>query len=104
MPSRSQRVLNDDTIQPGTGFRTHPHENMEIVSIPLRGALAHKDSMGHEQTLKVGEVQVVSAGTGTTHSEYNASQTEEASFLQIWVMPEKQDVTPRYSQRASIFS
>lgn len=97
------RVLNDDTIQPGTGFGTHPHENMEIVSIPLRGALAHKDSMGHEQTLKVGEVQAMSAGTGITHSEYNASQSEEASFLQIWVMPEKQNVTPRYAQRAFSF-
>lgn len=97
------RVLNDDTIQPGTGFGTHPHENMEIVSIPLRGALAHKDSMGHEQTLKVGEVQAMSAGTGITHSEYNASQTEEASFLQIWVLPEKQNVTPRYAQRAFSF-
>lgn len=97
------RVLNDDTIQPGTGFGTHPHENMEIVSIPLRGALAHKDSMGHEQTLKVGEVQAMSAGTGITHSEYNASQAEEASFLQIWVMPEKQNVTPRYAQRAFTF-
>ena len=98
------RVLNDDTIQPGTGFGTHPHENMEIVSIPLRGALAHKDSMGHEQTLKVGEVQAMSAGTGITHSEYNASQTEEASFLQIWVIPEKQNITPRYAQRAFSFN
>lgn len=98
---KALRVLNDDTIQPGTGSGTHPHANMEIVSISLRKALAHKDSMGHEQSLKVGEVQAMSAGRGITHSEY--TQAREASFLQIRVMPGKQNVTPRYAQRAFPF-
>ncbi len=94
------RVLNDDSVAPGEGFGTHPHENMEIVSIPLKGALAHKDSGGHEEVIKPGEVQVMSAGTGIYHSEYNASDTEATHFLQIWVFPDKQGHEPRYDQKS----
>jgi len=93
------RVLNDDTIAAGTGFGTHPHDNMEIVTIPLEGGLTHKDSMGNEATVRFGEVQVMSAGTGITHSEMNASQGDRAKTLQLWIFPEKQDVTPRYDQK-----
>ncbi len=93
------RVLNDDTIAPSSGFGTHPHANMEIVSIPLSGAVRHKDSMGHEHVIRAGEVQVMSAGTGITHSEYNASDTESAQFLQIWILPEKQNTKPSYGQK-----
>ncbi len=83
------RVLNDDVVQPKMGFGTHPHENMEIISIPISGALSHKDSMQNERAITVGEVQVMSAGTGLTHSEFNASLTEETNFLQLWIVPEK---------------
>ena len=83
------RVLNDDTIAAGTGFVTHPHENMEIITIPLEGGLTHRDSMGNEATVKFGEVQVMSAGTGIEHSEMNASKTERAKTLQLWIFPEK---------------
>jgi len=93
------RVLNDDTIAAGTGFGTHPHDNMEIVTIPLEGGLTHKDSMGNQATVRFGEVQVMSAGTGITHSETNASQTDRAKTLQLWIFPEKQDVAPRYDQK-----
>lgn len=92
------RVLNDDIIAGGTGFGKHPHDNMEIISIPIRGALAHADSMGHRQTLEMGEVQVMSAGSGLTHSEMNASEAMPASFLQIWVFPRRRGETPRYEQ------
>ena len=92
------RVLNDDIVQPGKGFGRHPHENMEIVSIPLLGALRHQDSMGHEDVIRGGEVQVMSAGSGITHSEFNASNDEEVHFLQIWVQPKKRNITPRYNQ------
>jgi redox-sensitive bicupin YhaK (pirin superfamily) len=92
------RVINDDIIAPGTGFGTHPHDNMEIISIPLEGGLAHKDSMGNSSVIKAGEIQVMSAGTGIQHSEYNASTTEHGKFLQIWIFPNKKDVTPRYDQ------
>lgn len=99
------RVLNDDIIAPGKGFGTHPHDNMEIVSIPLSGALAHKDSMNHEEVIYPGEVQVMSAGTGINHSEYNASTTDHTNILQLWVFPEKRNVAPRYDQRSfDIFS
>ena len=92
------RVLNDDEVAPGEGFGTHPHDNMEIVSIPLSGALRHGDSMGNMQTLKPGEVQVMTAGTGLMHSEYNASDTEPVKFLQIWVLTDSRGHTPRYAQ------
>lgn len=90
------RVLNDDSIDPGTGFDMHPHRNMEIVSIPLSGALKHKDNMGNTTVLHEGEIQVMSAGTGIVHSEYNASEEKNAEFLQIWVIPNRTNVNPRY--------
>lgn len=93
------RVLNDDIIEPGTGFGTHPHENMEIVTIPLKGVLAHKDSMGTKQTLKAGEIQIMSAGSGLTHSEFNNSESEGINLLQIWVFPLERDIEPRYNQK-----
>ncbi len=93
------RVLNDDTIGAGMGFGTHPHDNMEIITIPLEGGLTHRDSMGNQATVRFGEVQVMSAGTGIQHSEMNASQTEQAKTLQLWIFPEKNDVTPRYDQK-----
>lgn len=92
------RVLNDDWVAPGKGFGTHPHDNMEIVSIPLEGDLEHKDSMGNVAVIKHGDVQVMSAGTGITHSEYNKNSDRPVKFLQIWIFPDKQDVTPRYDQ------
>ncbi len=92
------RVLNDDTIGGGRGFGTHPHDNMEIISIPLEGALEHKDSMGNTAVIKAGEVQVMSAGTGVYHSEYNKYGDREGKFLQIWLFPNKRNVDPRYDQ------
>ncbi|NQZ76208.1 MAG: pirin family protein [Ekhidna sp.] len=92
------RVLNDDTVAPGRGFGTHPHDNMEIISIPLSGDLEHKDSMGTKAVIKEGEIQVMSAGTGVYHSEYNANKDKEVKFLQIWVFPNAKNVTPRYDQ------
>jgi len=93
------RVLNDDIVQPGEGFGTHPHDNMEIISIPLSGALAHKDSTGTEKVINTGDVQIMSAGSGLNHSEYNASKTEEVNFLQLWIFPKEKDITPRYDQK-----
>lgn len=93
------RVLNDDFIAPSMGFGKHPHDNMEIVTIPLKGALKHKDSMQHEGVIRPGEVQVMSAGSGLEHSELNASASEETNILQLWVFPEKKDVKPRYDQK-----
>lgn len=93
------RVLNDDVVQPKMGFGTHPHQNMEIISIPLKGALSHKDSMGNKRSIEVGEIQVMSAGTGLTHSEFNDSRTDEVNFLQLWIIPEKLNVEPHYEQR-----
>jgi redox-sensitive bicupin YhaK (pirin superfamily) len=90
------RVLNDDIVAAGAGFPTHPHDNMEIITIPLSGTLEHKDSMGNIAQLQTGEVQVMSAGTGITHSEYNASASEELKLFQIWIMPRKQGIEPRY--------
>ena len=102
-PQREQfgllRVVNDDVVQPGKGFGTHPHENMEIISIPLAGELRHQDSMGNMQIIKAGEVQIMSAGTGITHSEYNGSESEPVNFLQIWVFPEKRGIVPGYDQK-----
>jgi quercetin 2,3-dioxygenase len=92
------RVLNDDIIAGGRGFGTHPHDNMEIISIPIEGGLAHKDSMGNEAVIQQGDVQVMSAGTGIFHSEFNHSPSDEARFLQIWMFPNKRNVTPRYDQ------
>lgn len=92
------RVLNDDTVQAGMGFGTHPHDNMEIITIVLDGELQHKDSMGNGSVIRPGEVQVMSAGTGITHSEFNHSQKDEVSLLQIWVFPDKKNVEPRYGQ------
>lgn len=92
------RVLNDDLVQPGMGFGTHPHDNMEIVSIPLEGDLEHKDSTGTTEVIRLGDVQIMSAGSGLTHSEYNHSKTRAVSFLQIWVLPKKMDIQPRYQQ------
>lgn len=92
------RVLNDDQVAPGMGFGTHPHENMEIISIPLEGDLEHKDSMGNIAVIRHGDIQVLSAGTGITHSEYNKNKDKAVKFLQIWIFPNKQNVTPRYSQ------
>lgn len=93
------RVLNDDTIRGGTGFGTHPHQNMEIISIPLQGDIEHRDSMGNVQVIRQGEIQVLSAGTGITHSEYNHHKENEAQFLQIWVIPKNMNVQPRYDQQ-----
>ncbi len=92
------RVLNDDRVEAGMGFGTHPHDNMEIISIPLEGDLEHKDSMGNVAVIKHGDVQVMSAGTGITHSEYNKNGNKEVKFLQIWVFPNKRNVKPRYDQ------
>jgi len=93
------RVLNDDIIAGGMGFGTHPHDNMEIITIPLSGALEHKDSMGNKGVIHAGEVQVMSAGTGVKHSEFNHSKTEAANTLQIWLFPRDRDVEPRYDQK-----
>lgn len=92
------RVLNDDIVQAGQGFGTHPHNDMEIISIPLEGDLEHKDSMGNVTVIKHGDVQVMSAGTGVYHSEYNHNHDRLVKFLQIWVFPNKKGVTPRYDQ------
>lgn len=92
------QVLNDDKVAAGMGFGTHPHKNMEIISIPLEGDLEHKDSMGNVAVIKSGDLQVLSAGTGITHSEYNHSKEKEVKFLQIWILPKEQNVTPRYDQ------
>lgn len=94
------RVINDDVVKPGMGFGTHPHRNMEIISIPLAGELRHHDSMENTQHIKAGEVQIMSAGTGLTHSEYNGSESGVANFLQIWVLPKKKNIEPRYDQKS----
>lgn len=94
------RVINEDKVAPAQGFGTHPHRDMEIVSYVLGGTIAHKDSMGNVKTLPAGEFQIMSAGTGVTHSEFNFSQTDDLHFLQIWIMPNELGVTPRYDQKA----
>lgn len=93
------RVLNDDTVDGGMGFGEHPHDNMEIISIPLAGKLKHKDSMGNVATIETGEIQIMSAGTGIYHSEYNAEKNLPAEFLQIWLFPNQRNVQPRYDQK-----
>ncbi len=96
------RVLNDDIVAPGMGFGMHPHDNMEIITIPLSGTLEHKDSMGNIGVIRPNEIQAMSAGSGLMHSEYNHSKTEEINLLQIWVFPKERNISPRYDQR--IFS
>lgn len=93
------RVLNDDTVAPGMGFSKHPHDNMEIVSIPLQGDLHHKDSTGRDKIIRQHDVQIMSAGSGIAHSEMNANKDKEVKFLQIWVFPKLQDIEPRYEQK-----
>lgn len=93
------RVLNDDTVKGGMGFGQHPHDNMEIVSIPLQGALEHKDNTGRHERILSNDVQIMSAGSGITHSEFNASKTEPVNFLQIWVFPKLRNIQPRYQQQ-----
>ena len=93
------RVLNDDVIAPGMGFGTHPHNNMEIITIPLKGALEHKDSMDNIGVVAVDEIQVMSAGTGVSHSEYNKNKDQPLNLLQLWVLPNQQNVAPRYDQK-----
>ncbi len=92
------RVLNDDTVDAGKGFGTHPHDNMEIISIPLEGDLEHKDSMNNVAVIKNGDIQAMSAGTGIYHSEYNKDREHRVKFLQIWLYPDKRNVEPRYDQ------
>jgi quercetin 2,3-dioxygenase len=94
------RVLNDDIVEPGKGFGMHPHNNMEIITIPLSGSLEHRDNMGNGSIIKTGEVQVMSAGTGIMHSEFNPSEIEKVSLFQIWIMPDKRNIVPRYDQKA----
>jgi len=94
------RVLNDDYVAPGMGFATHPHDNMEIVTIMMDGTLEHQDSMGHKELLRAGEVQAMSAGTGIQHSERNASHTDPLHLFQIWMFPREKNTTPRYAQKS----
>jgi quercetin 2,3-dioxygenase len=99
MGFRSLRVINEDTVAPGRGFGAHQHDNMEIVSIVMEGALAHRDSTGGDGVLRRGEVQRMSAGTGVVHSEFNGSDKEPVHFFQIWIMPERGGITPGYEQK-----
>lgn len=93
------RVLNDDIVAAGSGFGMHPHDNMEIITIPLKGTLEHRDSMGNIGTIKPNEIQAMSAGSGLMHSEYNHSKTEDINLLQIWVFPKVRNIAPRYEQK-----
>ena len=100
MGFRSLRVINDDKVAPGMGFGTHPHRDMEIITYVIKGELEHKDSMGNGRIIRTGEVQYMAAGTGVRHSEFNPSRTEWVHLLQIWILPDKNGVTPRYADRA----
>lgn len=93
------RVLNDDIVAQGQGFPTHPHDNMEIITIPLKGGVYHEDNMGNSGEIKAGEVQVMSAGTGVLHSEYNKNSDQELNLFQIWIFPNRRNVQPRYDQQ-----
>ena len=93
------RVLNDDTVKQGMGFSKHPHDNMEIVSIPLYGDLHHKDSTGRDEIIRQDDVQIMSAGSGISHSETNANTDKDVKFLQLWIMPKEKDIAPRYQQK-----
>lgn len=98
------RVLNDDSVDGGQGFPMHSHKNMEIISIPLEGSIEHKDNTGSQGIMKAGDIQIMSAGKGITHSEYNHSKSDELKFLQIWVLPDKADIAPRYAQKNSVLT
>ena len=100
MGFRSLRVINDDTVAPGAGFGMHPHRDMEIITYVLRGALAHKDSMGNGSTIRPGEFQYMAAGTGVQHSEFNPSERDDVHLLQIWIQPDRKGTKPRYAEKA----
>lgn len=100
MRFRTLRVINQDVVQPGHGFDTHPHNDMEIITYVLRGAVVHKDTMGNETIIRAGEIQCMSAGTGVKHSEYNRSTTDELELLQIWIFPNQKNLPPSYQQQA----
>jgi quercetin 2,3-dioxygenase len=100
MGYRTLRVINDDLVMPAQGFGTHPHRDMEIITYVLSGALQHKDSMGNGRVIRPGEVQYMAAGTGVQHSEFNPSQDEAVHFLQIWIMPERTGLKPRYGEKS----
>ena len=102
MGFRSLRVINDDTVAAGAGFGTHPHRDMEIITYILSGALEHKDSMGNGRIIRIGEFQYMAAGTGVEHSEFNPSPTEPVHLLQIWILPERRGLEPRYAEKSAV--